>query len=434
MEMQYFKSAWGDIKNSPGWFGKVCLLALLNFIPVFGQIVTFAYLYGWAREIAWGTHEPMPAKIFDNSDGKFWRRGWFALVLTFVFVLIPYIVMWLGNYWQGFGFSYSFFGRQSVSNPLLVGFGGVLYWVGLLGLVLLFALAWIGNMRVSIYDRLSSGFQFNKIWKMLRHDTSGFLKIFGMGLLFWFIFGIILTVVFFILAGIVVSAGVAALVNSGLFVSSTQIQYMLQTQPMQVLVQFFVAAGVVGFFAFLVITYLVFLARVFVRMLVIRAMGYWTMQFDVSHWGGQDDPMPFELFAEKQARQQAQAAARSQAQPQQPVQAAAPVPVPVSAASAEPEDEMPEIDYGEPMEVGAGFILSPEEIAEAEAAAVNDVEPSAEPAVQPAVAPEGFTFDYEAVSGADAQGAHGVQDGQAGDAHVGEDGEPHGGDAENGQA
>ena len=39
-QIQYFKSAWGDIKNSPGWFGKLCLLALINFIPIFGQIVT----------------------------------------------------------------------------------------------------------------------------------------------------------------------------------------------------------------------------------------------------------------------------------------------------------------------------------------------------------------------------------------------------------
>ena len=430
MEMQYFKSAWGDIKNSPGWFGKLCLLALLNFIPIFGQIVTFAYLYGWAREIAWGTHEPMPAKIFDNGDGKFWRRGWFVLVLSFVFMLIPYIVMWLGNYWQGFGFSYSFFGRQSVSNPLLVGFGGVLYWVGFVGVIVMSVLAWIGNMRISIYDRLSSGFQFNKIWKMLRHDTRGVLKIFGMDLLFGFIFGIVLTVVFLILAGIVVSAGVAALVNAGYFVSPSQIQYMSQTQSLQMLLQFIGAAGIVGFFAILIGSFLALIASVFIQMLIIRAMGYWTMQFDVPHWGGQDDPMPFELFAERQARQQ-------QAQPkaapqQQPVQA--PVPAPVPVTSPEPEEEMPEIDYGEPITVGAGFILSPEEIAEAEAAAVNDVEPSAEPEVQPTVAPEGFTFDYDAVSSADAQGAHGVEDGQAGDANVGEDGEPHGGEAKGGQA
>ena len=29
--------------------------------------------------------------------------------------------------------------------------------------------------------------------------------------------------------------------------------------------------------------------------LLTRAIGYWTSQFDVANWKGQDDPMPFEL-------------------------------------------------------------------------------------------------------------------------------------------
>src|SRR5699024_6354438 len=32
-----------------------------------------------------------------------------------------------------------------------------------------------------------------------------------------------------------------------------------------------------------------------VMMVVTRAIGYWTRQFDVPAWRGQDDPMPFEL-------------------------------------------------------------------------------------------------------------------------------------------
>ena len=34
---------------------------------------------------------------------------------------------------------------------------------------------------------------------------------------------------------------------------------------------------------------------VFVEMMIVRALGYWTRQFDVPAWRGQDDPMPFEL-------------------------------------------------------------------------------------------------------------------------------------------
>ena len=28
----YFRNSWHDITSSPGWFGKICLLALVGFI------------------------------------------------------------------------------------------------------------------------------------------------------------------------------------------------------------------------------------------------------------------------------------------------------------------------------------------------------------------------------------------------------------------
>ncbi len=51
MEKGYFSAAWGDITKSPGWFSKILRLGLLNLIPIFGVIVTYGYLYGWARDI-----------------------------------------------------------------------------------------------------------------------------------------------------------------------------------------------------------------------------------------------------------------------------------------------------------------------------------------------------------------------------------------------
>ena len=105
MQIRYFDAAWNDIKNSPGWFGKLCLLALVNFIPIFGQMVTFGYLFGWAREISWGAHRPMPASLFSNEDGKFWRRGWFVFVLSIVLMIIPIIIMSIGQGMQLSGIS-----------------------------------------------------------------------------------------------------------------------------------------------------------------------------------------------------------------------------------------------------------------------------------------------------------------------------------------
>ncbi|MDR2715732.1 MAG: DUF4013 domain-containing protein, partial [Coriobacteriaceae bacterium] len=91
MHIEYFRTAAADIKNSPGWLGKLCLLTLLLAIPVFGIIVVTGYLYGWARDIAWGTKNPLPPRIFGNEDGKLYERGLYICVFMFVCALIPQI-------------------------------------------------------------------------------------------------------------------------------------------------------------------------------------------------------------------------------------------------------------------------------------------------------------------------------------------------------
>ena len=290
-QIQYFKSAWGDIKNSPGWFGKLCLLSLLSIIPVFGPIVVYGYLYGWAREIAWGTHEPMPERIFGNEDGKLYRRGWFILVLLFVASAIPYIVMRIGSGMQGAGFLTAN-GSHLQVNAVLPAIGVLVYLIGLIGGFLLDVLAWIGSMRISIYDRLSAGFQVGKIWKMLRHDTNGILRIFGMCLLFGLIFGIILTIIVTVIITMVIAVGVAGLASSGYSFSS--LSSLSETQALVLFAHVLGSAGFVGVLGVIIAIYICMLATIFVDMLVARAMGYWTLQFDVPRWRGQDDPMPFE--------------------------------------------------------------------------------------------------------------------------------------------
>ena len=150
MQTGYFNAAWQDIKNTPGWFGKLILLSLLSFVPIFGWLVVLGYLYGWARDIAWDVHGPMPKHIFGNEDGKLYSRGFFAMVIGFVFMLAPWVleavwggVMGLGTAWSG--------GRH----------GGVFLFVGLSTMVfslLIIAAAffatlfsWVGSMRMSIY-------------------------------------------------------------------------------------------------------------------------------------------------------------------------------------------------------------------------------------------------------------------------------------------
>ena len=140
---------------------------------------------------------------------------------------------------------------------------------------------WVGTMRMSIYGRLSAGFQVSRIWAMIRHDFKGILRILGMWLIVSFVVGIAiaLAISVVIFAGILcvsffASAGVQARDASFLFIVVAAMILML------------VALAVALFAAFL---------GVMGCALVVRAVGHWTYQFDVANWHGQDDPMPFEI-------------------------------------------------------------------------------------------------------------------------------------------
>lgn len=408
-QIQYFKSAWGDIQNSPGWFGKLCLLALINFIPVFGQIVTYGYLYGWAREIAWGTHEPMPARIFSNEDGKLYRRGWFILVLVFVAGLVPAIVMQVGTSMQGIGFVGAANGAHAAGSSIVSGLGVLVSVVGVVGGILLGILAWIGSMRISIYDRLSAGFQIGKIWKMFRHDTNGAMRIFGMVLLFGLIFSVVLSVVYTMIFVIIVLAGFAGLAASGYNLSA--VQYMTDSQAAAMVLQFIASAGLIGFIGVILLLFVTYLVSMFVELLVARAIGYWTMQFDVPRWRGQDDPMPFELAASAAAAAPTSPAPMQNQAPygaygaygQQPVQNTAPV-----APSAEPavpywqsgqaEQPVQEPFANQYAQAVAEPAVAPAEFAQpAVESAAEPIEP-AQPVAEPAVAAEEPDVEPEAVA------------------------------------
>ena len=295
-QTKYFSLAWNDIKNSPGWKGKIALLALLQIIPIFGQIVLFGYIYGWARDIAWGVHSPMPAKIFGNEDGKLYSRGFFILVILFVFSFVPNFLLNIPgaamsvNTLSGDGYPGTTFAFTSTMLSLVQ---------MLVSLVVLIAFS-ISAMRTAIYDRISAGFQLNKVWAMFKYDSNGALRIFGMTILVGFIGSLIIGIVSAILFSFAGLAFVPAIMS--ISVDPTPAEVFAIAGPGIML--FGLLAVVIGF--------IVALFASFLHTLVARASGYWTQQFQVAQWRGQDDPMPFEAEAAARAAQQAQYAAQAE--------------------------------------------------------------------------------------------------------------------------
>lgn len=280
MQTGYFSAAWRDVRNSSGWLAKVAVLALVGLVPVFGQIVAYGYLFGWARDIAWGVHAPLPSRIFGNEDGALYRRGFFAFVIALVCSLVPWALGMVWGVLTGIGAFWSARGGFAVAlGPTML----MLWLLFAAAVVLSLLFFWVGTMRMSIYGRLAPGFQLGRIWAMMRHDFGGLLRILGMAAF--------LTVA----TGVVVWAATLAITLAGALVGVVIGTPMVSTNNPVVLLA--TVPGLVALVTALVVLCAAFstAAWAFATALIARALGYWTRQFDVPSWCGQDDPMPFEM-------------------------------------------------------------------------------------------------------------------------------------------
>ena len=283
MQRGYLRTVWDDVKNSPGWFGKLALLSLVGLVPVFGWIVVYGYVFGWARDIAWNVHAPLPARVLGNEDGRLYSRGFFALVIFAVCMLVPWAVelAWTvvtgasAASGLGRGGTFVLFGAASFLFSLII----------MAARLFVSVLGYVGAMRMSIYGRLAPGFQLGRIWAMVRYDAGGLARILGMGVAL----SVGASVAAGLLVGPVALAGMALLFGVGVPV--------VHTNDPTVLAFAAPALVVLGVALFAVIAMVAVMAGVFSLVMITRALGYWTRQFDVPSWGGQDDPLPFERRA-----------------------------------------------------------------------------------------------------------------------------------------
>lgn len=285
MQQGYFRTAWNDIKNSPKWFSKMLIMALLMFVPILGPIVIAGYFYGWARDIAWGVHAPLPSRIFGNEDGRLYSRGFFVYVITFVFGLIPGILQTVLLIVFGVGTGSLIGGGSYGGFALFSVILGLIY--GVVSFAVYFAViffSWVGGMRMSVYGRLSAGFQFGKIWAMIRKDFWGLLRIFAMMLICGLVVGLVVGLVMSLAIIIPLTVGIAG-TGGNLHADSLS----------GGVIAWIIALGGIAVLLLLVVGYITGVCSVIIQALVVRALGYWTRQFDVPAWRGQDDPMPFQL-------------------------------------------------------------------------------------------------------------------------------------------
>lgn len=304
---RYFRTCSSDIKSSQGWFGKICLLGLISFIPIFGQMTVYGYAYEWGHKAAWGVTEPLPKNIYGRPGSKMLRWGWFALVISFVFALIPGLVEGIGSWMSAAGSPVTVMTSYGVvssgGNAALSGLGSLVTFIGAIGILVASIFSPVGVMRMTMYDRLGTGLQFGKVWEMAKRDFGGLMRIFGMTLLIGLIAGLII--------GIIASVVVLVVLGTTLF--PVFLGASSYTMSYSAMMGYVISAVLVLIPVILILMYVAFVVSAWLQLLVARAYGYWMQQFDVANWGTKDDPLPETTAASASAQPQSPAAPQPEA-------------------------------------------------------------------------------------------------------------------------
>ena len=148
-----------------------------------------------------------------------------------------------------------------------VGIGGLVFVASIAAMFFVVLFSWVGSMRMSIYGRLSAGFQFGKIWSMVRHDFGGLLRILGMAIVLAIGIGVVVAVLAFVVVLVAFLVGVLA-TGGNLNINAPYL-----SGPVLGLT---FAVGGVSILLSAVAGYGGMVVAVFTIMMVTRALGYWT--------------------------------------------------------------------------------------------------------------------------------------------------------------
>ncbi|MDO5044577.1 MAG: DUF4013 domain-containing protein [Coriobacteriia bacterium] len=268
--VKYFSDSWRMLnKSGKGWIGPVILLAILQLIPIVGQIALLGYAYQWSTRTAWG----MDTAPQDRSVeiGKIFTLGG----ITFVVMLVWSIVIGI------------------VSMALSYGFA----WIPVLGFLLSIVISVLSvfattlmiaaMQRSAIYRHIWPGFQLDKLFEIFRRDWGGLIKISLIYFLISLIVGIIIAVIILIPLFFVMGIGGIGLAGFESMDSSA----MVDGGDLGFLMGLIVSFGGL----FLLILLIAAIVTVLIYMLYINSVALWFRQFRPDTWGSYNDPLPAKI-------------------------------------------------------------------------------------------------------------------------------------------
>lgn len=253
-------AAWEDVRNTKGWFGKVCLLALLDFVPILNWVIQ-GYALRWARQLFFGKVEEMPSKVFCD-------RAFVNGAMQFLVSLLVGFVIWIATL---------------ITAPIpIIGFLVLIAIMLLVRMIMNFC-----YVRMAIFDQLGEAFAVNKGFNCIKKS---FGKAFCVEFMPSFIIGLIMfaivtaiAIAFFCINGFAIFAQIASIANS--FSSWRAFEYALEYDPHT---QWQVASVILTSIAtclpwFLITAFLINICSILITLIKTRAAGHFVTRY-CSEW------------------------------------------------------------------------------------------------------------------------------------------------------
>ena len=280
-----FSSSWSMLTRDKGWLKPVCILALVGWVPIIGQIVVLGYAFEWARLTAWGVNAAPKQQGVDV--GKILSTGACAFGIS---VLMNIVLAVFNVFFPIFGMTFAMlplgvfgllggswgFGSVAVTGAGALLAGIILAGVNLLAQTFIFACC----LRATLYERFEAGWRLDRVFQMVARDLGGFLHAYAVSLLAGLI-----PLVFVLLA---LAVAVPAVVAGGLYVAD--VYHSVGNVGWMVSVG--MAPVMIGTLVVILFVFAVAVLTVVAMLVSINAVGQWFCRFEVRRWQGSSAPLP----------------------------------------------------------------------------------------------------------------------------------------------